>query len=450
MPESGIHICVLRGIQTGEFADRVSLFFAPLRTSQPIPNRVSCIEQSLAASDSPDRDIRVVMNTSEIPWHVFTAGSLAKMERSPLFLVDAGSDGSEPIIVSDIRCETSMMAGSMGLVIQVPLSDLVVQSMNSLSADEGTVLSSLIDVASTIYSNWPTESRFFFSNPKRRFIRCSKRLPPMTIAEEDQLNVLQIVCDLILASPLILGIWPPCFNTIYDDEHQFLADHPFQLYRFRDITAEDRKNPTIMRIFLSILRTLESDQFPIWMGHLMGDVFTVPVIECIRYLPHLYHLRCPIRYGEYSKILTSSVVPGSHFGVTRHWLHREISLDGLLAESYPTIVTTRVADEVKASIHQMESRAREAFILHEGPPIASIAGTLQMAIARGDREIAVEQITRFVRFNKSKFDPGRMPNIDFLLALMQSSFRSEGEIPFNIAGSGDIMSPSIVPMTPRV
>lgn len=446
MPETGIHICVLRGIQIGEFKDRVSIFFAPLRAPQPIPGRVSCIEQSLASSDSPERDIRVQMDTPSIPWHLFVAGALAKMERSPIFLVDAGSDGSAPIVLSEI--EDSMLAGSMGLVIKVPLGDLIVRSLMSLSAGEDTVLSTLIDVASTIYSNWPSQSKFFFANPHRAFVRVSERQIFSSAAEEDQYNILQIVHDLILASPLVLGIWPPVFSTIFDEEHQFLSENPFQSYRMRDISEVERKDPVVIRTFLSILRSLESIQFPVWMSHLMGDAFTIPVVECIRYLPHLYYHRCPIRQEDYSTLLTSSVVPGSHYGVVVGWVRRELRPSTILRESYPAASMGRLPDVIRASIHDMESRIQPPLLTYEGPPISSIIEPIHAAIAQRDRSIGMGALSRYIRFNKARFDPGRNPNMEFVMDLIMASPRSAEGIPFDIAGSGEISLFSEVPMTP--
>ena len=123
MTQIGMSICVLRSIlpQSGGGA---TAWFALLRSARHLGGR-SVYSEEIVDPTSPDQDVRIEIGANDESYHL--AGLLAMIERSPLFIIDSGAAGDHKILLqADLN---RLMAGSMGLVVPVPLEDQMIAAV---------------------------------------------------------------------------------------------------------------------------------------------------------------------------------------------------------------------------------------------------------------------------------------------------------------------------------
>jgi hypothetical protein len=241
---------------------------------------------------SPDKDIRV-----EIPYLdpkadlLLIAGSLGKIERSPLFLIDSGINGSTPRIVREIDLD-HLVAGSMGLVVPVPIDPQARSYLKKFIINEYDIVASFSDLAVAIFESWPSHMKHLLP-----------RDDPHGLARDEwESTIVAMTIDLIKVSPIINGSFPVSLGHSERADHQALASlGSFHDLRMREITLDDLRDPSGISVLIrTIVQVVIDKTFPVWVFWSLEDIFTPFVQEIIRYIPHLYHLRASPGYGSHA------------------------------------------------------------------------------------------------------------------------------------------------------
>ena len=300
---AGLQPCILRSTLPGDDGSLIC-FFAPLRIQEPVALRTSIAgDPGLEYSRSPSSDIRLKIRMSDEVAHTLLAANiLAKAERSPLFMVDLGSDGKDPKLVLPATLVTSQfVAGSMGLICRVPADQELINSLQRLAAGPYEVIVDLCKLVNQIFHQWPG-------------VDISLR-PGISDANEDPLRSrLQILHDLVKIAPLIAGCFAPMCGSSHHLEDQIMARASCNALRLRDLTVKDLEadDKYLLRIYVSLRRILLHPLTPVWPFHLLEDILSVPIQELIRYSPDLFHLRSRNHYGEPHAIAKSDARSPSH------------------------------------------------------------------------------------------------------------------------------------------
>lgn len=294
----GTSVCILRSVL--QTPTSLVCWFAPVRATRYHAARTILGEQ-LVDHSSPDKDIRLEINSAERSAELLLlCGSLAKMERSPLFLIDSGVDGTSPRIIqyADLG---NFVAGSMGLVVPVRIQADLMASLNSMVVTQDDVIDKISNIAAAIFQAWPQELRA---------LRPQNDPFGWATPQSDQAGILAIAADLIRISHLINGAFPTGFGRVNRADLQLLASFGgFHSIRLRDLTLEEIANPSgVFFLIRTLVQMLADKTFPIWSVWFLEDLFTPLVQELIRYIPQLFHLRSSKQYGNHKDLAHPLIV----------------------------------------------------------------------------------------------------------------------------------------------
>jgi hypothetical protein len=286
----GCTICVLRNVLQKD--QKITAWFAPLRGQRFLGSRTS-FGAKVVDHSYPSKDIRVDLHTSDpLCDDLLIANVLAKIERSPIFVIDCGLDGTEAVILTPDF--PAMVAGSMGFVIPVPIRRDQVGALRNLIGGSGETICGILKLAAGIFERCPQEIR---------------SLLPLTQGDRSK-SVLDIAAALIKASPFITGIFPSSFSKSTDPRIQNLASiGGFSGIKLREIDVDDLMDEDLVRLLKTLMVILMDRRYPIWIFYLLEDVHTPLVQELIRYLPIMVHLRASPIYGSYASNRHSALIP---------------------------------------------------------------------------------------------------------------------------------------------
>ena len=152
MAQIGTSICILRSILPGD--ESWTGWFAPIRGTR-FHHQRSHFGGAIQDQASPGTDLRVELNLDPRMEVMIVANLLAKIERSPLYLIDAGSDGVCKILdPADLQ---GLTAGSMGMVVPVEIPPSVLDIMPFFMADSRRISMGVVELASMLHDRWPQE-----------------------------------------------------------------------------------------------------------------------------------------------------------------------------------------------------------------------------------------------------------------------------------------------------
>ena len=290
----GTSICVLRSVLPGD--EGWVAWFAPIRGAR-FHHQRSHFGGAIQDQASPDKDLRVDLQLQPRMETMMVANLLAKIERSPLYLIDAGSDGVCKILEqTDLQ---SLTAGSMGLIVQVEIPSQIIEHLPFLMADARRIATGVVELASMLYDRWPVEIAS---------IRPSTSALDIDGVDPKINAILAIAVDLVKVAPLITGTFPPDLRRSIRPELQNLRS--FVSLRMRDLEASYWQKEDTMIMLRAIVMILSDRHFPAWTFMLMEDLFTPFVQELIRYIPHLFHLRSAPWYGGIGGTINPVVITG--------------------------------------------------------------------------------------------------------------------------------------------
>ncbi len=294
MAQIGTSICILRSILPGDAV--WTAWFAPIRATR-FHHQRSHFGGAIQDQASPDTDLRVELNLDPRIDIMIVANLLAKIERSPLYLIDAGSDGTCRILEpSDLQ---SLIAGSMGMVVPLAISSSILETLPIIMADNHRVCKGVVELASMLYDRWPKEILS---------LRPSTTSWDIEGADPKVNAIMGIAVDLVKVSPLITGTFPPEFRRSVRPDLQCLRS--FVHHRMRDLKISDLQKEDEMIMIRAIVILLTDRRFPSWTMMLLEDLFTPFVQELVRYIPHLFHLRSAPWYGGITGSSNPVVIEG--------------------------------------------------------------------------------------------------------------------------------------------
>ena len=207
----GTSLCILRTvIPTGR---SLTLWMAPIRVTRYLAARTIFGDQ-LVDHSSPDKDIRV-----EVPYLdaqaelLLIAGTLGKIEKSPLFLIDSGINGSAPKIVRAIDLD-HLVAGSMGLVVPVPIEPQARSYLQKFIITDYDIVSSFSDLAVAIFESWPSHVKHLLPRANLHGFA----------SNEWEATIVSMTIDLIRISPIVNGSFPVSLGHSERADLQALAN----------------------------------------------------------------------------------------------------------------------------------------------------------------------------------------------------------------------------------
>ena len=225
---AGLQPMILRSVLPGGDGSLIC-FLAPLRIQESVALRTTLIDDpGLERSKSPGSDTRVRVRVSDERAHcLITANILAKAERSPVFMVDHGSDGKDPKILWPAEIVTAkLVAGSMGLIVRVPTDPDLQRALQRLCAGPRQVMEAMAKLVNNIYHLWPSTDLAL--------------RPGINSGTEDPLlSRTQILADLVKIAPLVAGCFAPVCGGSHHLEDQIMARAAYNPYRLRDLTVAD-------------------------------------------------------------------------------------------------------------------------------------------------------------------------------------------------------------------
>ena len=259
------------------------------------------------------------------------AGILARAEKSGIWLIDNGPDGTSPKVIWDHQVN-QWLAGSMGLIIQYNPEDRIRSALQNLAGNHVSVIKDLFNLASCIFQNWPIEDIALRPNP----VHERNILGDISRIHHPEEAIIQITKDLIQVAPLISGIWPSSFGVSSSLDLQTLFRQSFASFRMRDFEDQaslEEDNHAIVRLYMAIIRILEHPVFPVWTVHLLEDVFAPPIREIIRWVPRLFHLRNTHHFGNPPSLIASNLREYVISEATFHQLLDQMEV--IMASVYP-------------------------------------------------------------------------------------------------------------------
>ena len=411
-PQIGTSICILRSLIPNR---RIIAVFSPLRTTRFIPARSITIER-LPDQTTPSFDFQVEITdldqTSDL---LLVAGFLAKIDRSPLFLIDAGADGSCRII-SD---PSSFVAGSCGLSTPVPLNPPIRHLLAQISSNPHQLARGLVEMAHFILSTWPPQ---IFSLLPR-----SEDLDFLDSGDTVR-AILGIAMDLGRITPLITGTFPLGFRR--SDRAELLVLGSFSDLRLRYIKRSDYHNEDILKKIRAIVMLLIDRKFPVWTFFILEDLFSPLVQELICYIPHLFHLRSSPHYGGHRGGISPVKFEGDILVNPRIVDRVERNLPMLVGNLYPYIQPESLSIHKKVEIRHLWRQGSDPLRPIEDRPDLDIDFDLD-----DWRNSLSYYLTRMSAIH----DPGEPPSVVFIKHIIDQ-FWDPTSRSFKMSSSG-LLSP---------
>ena len=415
---TGVTACVLRSlIQQNHL---LIAWFAPIRGPRFSGIRTIFGGQQIDSS-SPDQDIRVVIQmSSEQADDLLLLGIIAKLEKSPVHLIDCGPDGTDPVLLRGRIPQ--MAAGSMGLVIPVELMPVQLQALEALIPGSSITFTKLWILAAGIHDQFPASMRGLLPTA------------PADLGAGQDPRVWSLACmvtDLVMITPLVTGSFSSSFGRSTRADLQDLASFGgFSSLKLRELVEADLQDEKLIKLIRTLVQILSDHSFPIWAFFILEDVMCPVIQELVRYCPPLLHLRSAPWYGAHRDTCPIVQIDGDISGVPIDFLarsntNRKAMINNLHWYDHPRSYSMEDRIRIRNAIHGLSQDS-----LAEIPHRPDLSAVPMIMGAGWDRAL-----TAYIQQMSNVHDPGTFPRTSTIRHILDQFYDAlTGEFGSNVSG----------------